>query len=177
MIRVESEETQDYVRESLAISQEGADEVGFVPSVLREPRGIYYWCDNCCSDRALRYMQIASMVIEESGEARTSNLCQRCCNEKLVQQGKQSLKSKEWREVVARKAHRGRVWKVFGSEQFLRGMWEYFLSQKGMGKEDVSGRRSREPRRNAKISGNMSLPSKRFWSKSKEVRIQIAVFV
>ena len=42
--RVESEETQDYVRESLAhveISQEEADEIGFVPSALSEPRGVY----------------------------------------------------------------------------------------------------------------------------------------
>ena len=34
---MESEETQDHVRESLAISQEEADEIGFVPSVLSEP--------------------------------------------------------------------------------------------------------------------------------------------
>ena len=32
VIRVESEETQDHVRETLAISQEEADEVGFVQS-------------------------------------------------------------------------------------------------------------------------------------------------
>ena len=83
------------------------------------------WCDNRCSDKALRYLQIPLMVIRESGEARTINLCKRCYNEKLVQQGKQSLKSKEWREVAERKAHRGRLWKIFGSEQFLRGMWEY----------------------------------------------------
>ena len=50
-----------------------------------------------CSDKALRYMQIASMVVEEGGEARTINLCKQCCNERLVQQGKQPLKSKEWR--------------------------------------------------------------------------------
>ena len=40
MIRVESEGTEDYVRESVAISQEEADEVGFVPSALSEPRGV-----------------------------------------------------------------------------------------------------------------------------------------
>ena len=39
MIRVETEETQDYVRETLAISQEEAEEMGFVPSALSEPRG------------------------------------------------------------------------------------------------------------------------------------------
>ena len=36
--RVESEETQDYGRETLAISQEEAEEMGFVPSALSEPR-------------------------------------------------------------------------------------------------------------------------------------------
>ena len=34
MIRVESEETQDCVRETLAISKEEAEEMGFVPSAL-----------------------------------------------------------------------------------------------------------------------------------------------
>ena len=38
-IRVESEGTQDCVRETLAIGQEEADEMGFVPSALGEPRG------------------------------------------------------------------------------------------------------------------------------------------
>ena len=45
---------------------------------------------------------------------------------KLVQQGKQPLKLWQWKGVVEKKAHRGRQWKVFGSEQFLRGMWGYF---------------------------------------------------
>ena len=27
---------------------------------------------------------------------------------------------------MEKKAHRGRLWKSFGSEQILRGMWEYF---------------------------------------------------
>ena len=123
---MKSEETQDYVRESLATSQEEADDIRFVPSALSEPRGAFYWCDNRCSDKTLRYMQTASMVIDGSVGVRTINLCQRCYNEKLVEQGKQSLKSKECREAVERKAHRGKLWKIFGSEQFLRGMWEYF---------------------------------------------------
>ena len=61
-----------------------------------------------------------------ASEARAINLCQQCYMEKLVHQGKQPLKSKEWREVVERKAHRCRLWKIFGSEQFLRGMWRCF---------------------------------------------------
>ena len=66
-------------------------------------------------------MQIASVVIEEGGEASTINLCKLCYNGKLVQQGKQPLKSMEWKEGV-----KSRLSKIFGSEQFPRGMWEYF---------------------------------------------------
>ena len=44
VIRVESEETQDYVWETLAISQEEGEEIVFVPSALGEPRGAIHWC-------------------------------------------------------------------------------------------------------------------------------------
>ena len=167
MIHVESEETQDNLRESLATSQEEAGEIGFVPSASGEPRGVCSWCDNRCSEKGLMFLQIASMVIEEDGDARTINLCQRCYNEKLVQQGKQSLKSKDWREVVERQAHRGRLWKIFGSEQFLRGMWEYFNLKRAWARKILAASAHEKTRRNYKVSGNKSLPSKKFWSKSK----------
>ena len=76
---MESEETQDC--ETLAISPEEAEELAFVPSALSEPRGAIYFCDNRCSDKAVRYWQFASVVVEEGGEARTKNLCQQCYNE------------------------------------------------------------------------------------------------
>ena len=46
VIRVESEETQDYVRESLKLSLEEAEEISFVPSAISIPRGSMCWCDN-----------------------------------------------------------------------------------------------------------------------------------
>ena len=52
VIRVESEETQDYVCEMLTISAEEAEELAFVPSALSEPRGAIYFCDNRCSDKS-----------------------------------------------------------------------------------------------------------------------------
>ena len=67
-----------------------------------------------------------SMVTEEGGEARTINLYKRCHNERLVRQGKQPAKAAEWREIVERSAFRGKLWKVFGMELFVFGMWEYF---------------------------------------------------
>ena len=39
---------------------------------------------------------------------------------KLVQQGKQELKLWHRKGVVEKEAHLGRLWKAFGSEEFLR---------------------------------------------------------
>ena len=64
VVRVESEETQDYMWETLAISQKEAEETGFVPSALGDPRGATFLCDNRCSEKAIRHWQIASMVIK-----------------------------------------------------------------------------------------------------------------
>ena len=98
VVRVESAKTQDHVRETLAIRQEEAEDVCFVPSAPSEPRGPTYWCDSRCSEKAIRYWQIASMVVQERGETHTYN-------EKLMQQGKQPLKLWQWRGVVEKEAH------------------------------------------------------------------------
>ena len=49
VLRAESEETQEYVCEVLAISLEEAEELALVPSALSEPRRAIYFCDNRCS--------------------------------------------------------------------------------------------------------------------------------
>ena len=177
MTRVESAETQDYVRERLAhgeINQEEADEIGFVPSASSELRGAFYWCDNRCSDEALRFLQIASMVIEDGGEARTINLRKRCCNEKLVQQGKQSLKSMEWRWSCGKEGSSWHMEDLRNRTISARNVG-VFHSQKGRGKQDTGGCRSGKNKKEYRVSGNKNLPSKKFWSKSKEMRIQIAM--
>ena len=46
--------------------------------------------------------------------------------------------------MFEKKVHRGRLWKIFGSEQFLRGMWECFTLKRAEGKKDSSGRCSRK---------------------------------
>ena len=57
----------------LTISLEEAEELAFVSSALSESRGVLYFCDNHCSEKA-----VASVVVEDDGEARTVNLCQQC---------------------------------------------------------------------------------------------------
>ena len=66
------------MRETLALSQEEAEELGFVPSAHSEPRGPIHWCDNRGSEEAVRSWQTVSMVVEEGGEAHAINLCQQC---------------------------------------------------------------------------------------------------
>ena len=85
VIRVESEETQDYVRDSLNLSLKEAEEISFVPSALSIPRGSMFWCDNCCSDKASRFWQFAWVVVDDGEEAHTINLCQQCHNERLTE--------------------------------------------------------------------------------------------
>ena len=46
---------------------------------------------------------------------------------------------------MEKKAHRGGLWKVFGSGQFLRGMWEYFsLKRVGARKYLADGAREKQ---------------------------------
>ena len=72
VIGVESEETQDYVRETLASSQEEAEKMGIVPSALREPRGPFI---GATIDAVKKPSDIGkpSMVVEERNEAHTIN--------------------------------------------------------------------------------------------------------
>ena len=90
------------------------------------------------------------MVVEESGEACTINLCKLCYNEKLVQQGKQPLNLWEWR---------------IGES----GSWERTVSARNVGvfhpregrsKTNFSGRCSRKIKKESKVSGKKSLPFK-----------------
>ena len=97
-------------------------------------RGAIHFCDNRCSEKAVRCWQFASVVVEDGGEARTVNLCQQCCNERRVQQGEPRMNSWQWRAVVEKKAHRGRIWRIMGNEQFTRGMWEYLTLKRAEAK-------------------------------------------
>ena len=63
--------------------------------------------------------------------------------------------------MLEKKAHRGRLWKVFGGEHVLYAMRE----------REWQGRFWRTPlkknKKESKVSGNMSVTSEKFWSKSK----------
>ena len=65
----------------------------------------------------------------EGGEAHTSNLCQKCYKETLKAKGEKPVINRQWREFAGQKAHRGRLWKIMGKEQYAREMWEYFAKK------------------------------------------------
>ena len=81
--RVESEETQDYVREAKDTGQEEAEGLSFVPSAISAPRKSMFRSDNQCSKKTLSFWQLASVVIQEGEEPYTTNLCQKCYNDSL----------------------------------------------------------------------------------------------
>ena len=127
--------------------------------------------DNRCSDKAVRCWQFASVVVEEGGEVHTVNLCQQCCNKQMVQQGKPRPNAWQWKAVVEKKAHRGRMWKMMGNEQFTKGMCEYCTLQRAEAKkiledaarerqEGIQGQRQQEsPSREVleQVRGNVDM--------------------
>ena len=125
VIREESEETKDHVRDTLNVSRDEAEEISFVPSGISIPRRSMF-CDTRCSDNSLSFWQFASVVVEEGEESHTANSCQQCYNKNLMAKGEAPLTKWQWYAVVEKKAHRGRLWRMLGKDQYLQGIWEYF---------------------------------------------------
>ena len=73
-------------------------------------------CDKQCSEKSLSYWQLASVMINEGEESYTTNLCQKCFNNVLKAKGEKPLTSVQWRQVVEKKANRGRIWRMMGKE-------------------------------------------------------------
>ena len=63
-------------------------------------------------------------------EAYTTNLCQKCPNKHLQAKEEKPLTNVQWRQVMEKKAYRGRMWKMMVRETHLRVMWEYVLQER-----------------------------------------------
>ena len=79
--------------------------------------------------------QLASVVVTEGDEAYTTNLCQICFKKHLQAKGEEPLTNVKWKQVVKKKAYRGRMWKMMGQEPYLRGMWEHFSCERSKAKK------------------------------------------
>ena len=108
MIRLESEETQDCAREAKSSEQEEGRT--FVPIAVSVPLKPLFRCDHQCTEKTTSYRQLASMVGSERDEAYTTNLCQNCFNKRLQAKGEKPLSNVQWRQVVEKKAYRGKWW-------------------------------------------------------------------
>ena len=102
-----------------------AEGISFVPSAMSIPK-------------ALRFGQFASVVVDDGKEAYTVNLCQQCHNESLTVKGLALLKNWQWKAVVEKKAHRGRLWRTLGKDQSIQGMCEYFSLERVKAKKKFS---------------------------------------
>ena len=81
IIRVESEETQDYVREANDMDRQEGEETSFVPSAISVPQKPVSRRDNQRSENTLSFWQLSLVVIQEGEESYTTNFCQKCYNE------------------------------------------------------------------------------------------------
>ena len=63
VIRVESEETQDYVKEGRSAEQEEEEKRTFVPSAVSFPLKPLFRCDRQCSEKTLSFWLLASVVV------------------------------------------------------------------------------------------------------------------
>ena len=72
---------------------------------------------------------------------------------------------------MEKKAHRGRIWKVTGNEQIVRGMCEYFTLKRAEVKKRFLRMLRGKGKKGYKVCGNRNLPSERFWSKSEVLRM------
>ena len=135
VIRVESEETQDCVREGRSTEPEEEETRTFAPSAVSVPLKLLFRCDRQCSEKTLSCWQLASVVRNEGDEAYTTNLCQMCFNKHLQAEGEEPLTIVKWRQVVEKKAYRGRMWRMMGKEPYLHGVWEYFSSERSKAKK------------------------------------------
>ena len=49
------------------------------------------------------------------------DLCQKCLNKHLQAKGEEPVTQVQWRQVVEKKAYRGKMWKMMGKEPYVRG--------------------------------------------------------
>ena len=124
VIRVESAGTQDYVsalplkchldQKMEAEDEENMEEPSSVPSAFSETRRALHMCDNKCGAKGFKFFEIAALVSDEGGAARTINFCRKCYNERRLKQGEEGVNGVKWRAMIEQKSPRGKLWAAFG---------------------------------------------------------------
>ena len=120
LIRAESEETQDYVREAKDMDQEEDEEMSFVPGAICVPQKLLFRCDNQCSEKTLSFWQFASVVIKKSQGIIHDQFMPAMLQQVSGGKRDKPLTNWQWYGFAEKKAHRGRLWKMMGKEQYFR---------------------------------------------------------
>ena len=67
------------------------------------------------------------------------NLCRSCCDKRRLEQGEAKVNGVAWKEMIKRKAFRGKLLAAFGVDDLLRKMWERIQSPESVGHNAVGG--------------------------------------
>ena len=54
---------------------------------------------------------------------------------KIDAQGLAPLENWQWKAVVEKKAHHGRLWRMLGKDQYVQGMWDHFSLERATAKK------------------------------------------
>ena len=82
------------------LSGKEMEDFGAIPSAVGVPRWALHMSDNKCREEGFKFCQIAAVVTEGGGAARTINLWKQCYNEMRLEQGERELTAPKWREMV-----------------------------------------------------------------------------
>ena len=79
MESAETQDTQDYISRQQRLEEidtEEMEELRCISNAVSEPRCALHMCDNKCSKESYKFYQLAAMVTEGGGKARTNQLVQ-----------------------------------------------------------------------------------------------------
>ena len=162
----EDDEIKKFKKESDSggIRNEQAEERTFVPSAVSVPLKNLFRCDNQCSEKTLSCWQLASVVLNVGDEAYTTNLCQKCFHKHLQAKRKKPLTNIQWREVVEKKAYRGRMWKMMGKNHMCVGCGN-ISPVKDRRRRSFDSWLTKRSRQKYKVNGSRNRQQENTWSK------------
>ena len=162
--RVESAETQDCVSEPQGHEQrdeEEMEELSFIPSTVSKQHWALHMCDNKCRKAGFKFHQLAALVTEEGGAARTINFCKQCYNVMLLKRGERKVTASRWREMIEQKIFRGKMWVALWHGAICAKNVGIFHHQKSMDQISLGRCGKRKGKKGQKLIGNRSRRTKR----------------
>ena len=67
----------------------------------------------------------------------TINLCRECYDHRLIESGESKVSSAVWHDLIRQETSRGGFWAAFGSDGFVKSVWERFTVKKKKGARNL----------------------------------------